>query len=699
MPEAADRIGVEIIDLVGEKDVFEISGRRDAILLKGNHAVSVASALYWYLKYSCHCHVSWNGDNLKLPEALPAVEGVIRKTSLFRYRACFNYCTFSYSMPWWDWSRWEREIDWMALHGVNLPLALTGLEGVWQTTLEKLGMSRTDIREFLAGPAFLSWQWLSNLEGWGGPLPQHWIDTQLELGRKILERERSLGMTPIKQGFSGHVPLALARYFPQATIYTRSWFHIGNGTAQLDPVDPLFGEVGKLFLEEQQRLLGRDRFYAVDPFHEGVLPSKDPEYQKQVGKRIFEVVQATDSGAVIAMQTWSLRPGVLEGIPSGRSLMLGLTGSNWKKYDGFRGRPWIAGILHNYGGRVYLGGNLPHYAANALSLLDQPAAGNLQGTGVFPEGIEHNPIVYELATEIAWHHLPPELVSWVRDYVRARYGALPENASRCWELLRRTVYDQKKIKIPSMECPVTARPALKLLRASMNGEMERDYSLPWLWEAWRLLLDCPGLHGRETYRYDLVDLGRQALADLSFGLHRDIVLAYDAGNPAALKKAGTRFMELLDDLDRLLGTRSEFLLGKWIAEARRRGTTPEEKARFEENARTLLTVWGPPSSGGLFFDYANRQWAGLVRGFYKVRWQKFIHFLLQQPTEPRLRYREKRNLKSFGRPGNDENAFYRSLSAWEHAWCKQKEHYTARPDGDPEEVSKTLFKKWSVRSL
>lgn len=250
-----------------------------------------------------------------------------------------------------------------------------------------------------------------------------------------------------------------------------------------------------------------------------------------------------------------------------------------------------------------------------------------------------------------------------------------------------------------MECPVTARPALKLLRASMNGEVERDYSLPWLWEAWRLLLDCPGLHGRETYRYDLVDLGRQALADLSFGLHRDIVLAYDAGNPAALKKAGTRFMELLDDLDRLLGTRSEFLLGKWIAEARRRGTTPEEKARFEENARTLLTVWGPPSSGGLFFDYANRQWAGLVRGFYKVRWQKFIHFLLQQPTEPRLRYREKRNLKSFGRPGNDENAFYRSLSAWEHAWCKQKEHYTARPDGDPEEVSKTLFKKWSVRSL
>ena len=35
--------------------------------------------------------------------------------------------TASYSSAFWDWRRWEREIDWMALHGVNLPLAFTGV--------------------------------------------------------------------------------------------------------------------------------------------------------------------------------------------------------------------------------------------------------------------------------------------------------------------------------------------------------------------------------------------------------------------------------------------------------------------------------------------------------------------------------------------------------------------------------------------
>lgn len=699
VPAAAADFAVEIIDAENGRDVFEVRDGGDRIFLRGNNAVSVASALNWYLKYYCHCQVSWNSDNLELPEKLPRVRRDVRRRSPFRYRACLNYCTFSYSMPWWDWERWEREIDWMALHGVNLPLALTGLEAVWQATLERLGLSGDEIRSFLAGPAFLAWQWLSNLEGWGGPLPQSWIDGHLELGRKILQRERELGMTPIKQGFSGYVPLALAKHYPEATIYTRTWFNVGDGTAQLDPLDPLFGVAGKIFLQEQERLLGKDPYYAVDPFHEGVLPSRDPGYQKRVGQGIFDVTQSADPDAVIAMQTWSLHTGVLEGIPAGRSLMLGLTGSNWKKYDGFWGRPWIAGILHNYGGRVYLGGNLPHYAGNAFSLLENPAAGNLQGIGIFPEGTGHNPVVYELATEIAWHDRPPGLQEWVGAYARARYGQLPSNAEAAWKVLLETVYAQKKVKIPSMESPVCARPALKLLRASMNGEMERDYPLARLWEAWELLLQCPDLAGRKTYQYDLVDVGRQCLADLSLLLHGKIVAAYDAADSDALRAAGNQFIDLLDDLDRLLATRSEFLLGKWIAEARSWGVSEEEKALYEENARTLLTVWGPPHPGGVFFDYANRQWAGLVRGFYKVRWQKFIHFLLQQPDEPKRRFREKRTLRSFGRPGNDENAFYSSLSAWEHAWCRQRDRYSSQPVGDPEALSAILYKKWKPEFL
>ena len=40
------------------------------------------------------------------------------------------------SFAWWDWKRWEKEIDWMALQGINLPLAFTGQEAIWQKVFQ-----------------------------------------------------------------------------------------------------------------------------------------------------------------------------------------------------------------------------------------------------------------------------------------------------------------------------------------------------------------------------------------------------------------------------------------------------------------------------------------------------------------------------------------------------------------------------------
>jgi alpha-N-acetylglucosaminidase len=30
-----------------------------------------------------------------------------------KYRYYLNVCTHSYSSVWWQWDRWEQEIDWM----------------------------------------------------------------------------------------------------------------------------------------------------------------------------------------------------------------------------------------------------------------------------------------------------------------------------------------------------------------------------------------------------------------------------------------------------------------------------------------------------------------------------------------------------------------------------------------------------------
>ena len=219
LPAQAAQIDVELLPRGADGlDVFEVETRGGRLVLRGQNGVTIGSALQWYLRNVAHAQLSWDGDNLALPAVLPPVPEKVRISSPYRHRVYLNYCTLNYTASWWDRARWEREIDWMALHGITTPLAATGQEAVWQATLRRFRMNDTEIRQYLAGPAFGAWQWMTNLEQWGGPLPQSWIDSHLELGRFILERERALGMTPILQGFSGCVPLAFLEKYPGAKI-------------------------------------------------------------------------------------------------------------------------------------------------------------------------------------------------------------------------------------------------------------------------------------------------------------------------------------------------------------------------------------------------------------------------------------------------------------------------------------------------
>ncbi|KAK2637010.1 hypothetical protein Ddye_031802 [Dipteronia dyeriana] len=134
------------------------------------------------------------------------------------------------SYVWWHWERWEKEIDWMALQGINLPLAFNGQETIWQKVFMNLNISMDDLNDFFGGPDFLAWACLGNLHGgWGGPLSQNWLNQQLILQKQILSRMLELGMTPVLPSFSGNVPAALKKKIPSANI-TRLGDWIGSST-------------------------------------------------------------------------------------------------------------------------------------------------------------------------------------------------------------------------------------------------------------------------------------------------------------------------------------------------------------------------------------------------------------------------------------------------------------------------------------
>ena len=194
----------------------------------------------------------------------------IRRVSPYQYRYCFNFCAFSYTLAWWDWDQWQRMIDWMALHGINMPLAVTGQEAVWQNVYRQMGLTDEQLSDFFVGPGFLPFGWMGCLDGWGGPLPQSWIDSHAQLQQKIVARERELGMTPVLQGFTGHVPAALRERFPEAKFQQLpSWCEF-PGTQFVDPSDPLFEQIGKAFIEEQTRLYGTDHLVCLRHIHRDV---------------------------------------------------------------------------------------------------------------------------------------------------------------------------------------------------------------------------------------------------------------------------------------------------------------------------------------------------------------------------------------------------------------------------------------------
>lgn len=699
LPQHYQQIHIQPIDADNQKDVFEIETVNNKIVLRGNNAITVASALNWYLKYYCHAQQSWCGENMDLPAILPWVTKKVRIVSPYKNRVYLNYCTFNYTMSWWNWDRWQKEIDWMAMHGINMPLAITGQEAVWQNTLRKYGMNDEEIRSFLVGPAYFAWQWMTNIEGIFGPLPQQWIDRSIELGKKILERERALGMTPILQGFTGYVPIKLMEKQPQANIIKKPvWFSVGAGTAQLDPLDPLFAKMSRTFLEEQTKLFGTDHLYAADPFHEGKPPKEGDEYLAAVGKAIYTSTIDYDPKAIIAMQTWSMRQPIVQAIPEDRILMLDLNSGKWKNSEAFWGRPWVAGIIHNYGGNTAMGGNLEAVLALFPDLLNNRASKQLTGIGIITEAIEHNPVIYEAAIEMAWQRQMPDTKSWLFDYLKARYGNLDDPTKLAWDTLLHTVYGKGRI-IPRMESAICARPALEINGASPNGALnsQNNYRFKSLWEAVALLQKASApIKSRDTYQYDLVDLMRQCMADLAIPLQKQMAEAYQKGKVDSFTLYSKQFLNLMDDVNELLGTRKEFLLGKWIADARAIGKTSEEKDLYEKNARSLITIWGPYNVNAIQYDYSARQWNGMLNTFYKARWEKFVSFLSDElKKDTATRYREVNINSRFKRPRNDANDFYKMLSQWEATWTESHNNdLLISPTDNEVQVVDRLYKKW-----
>ena len=668
----------------GQSDFFELDQKGDKVVIRGNNYVNIATGLNWYLKYYAGIHLSWNGMTAKLPESLPKVSTPVRKETNLSLRYDFNYCTYSYTMAFWDWERWEKEIDWMALHGINLPLAVVGQECVWKNMLEKLGYSKEEINKFIAGPAFLAWWAMNNLEGWGGPNPDSWYTQQEALQKKILKRMREYGIEPVFPGYSGMVPHDANKKLGLNVTEPALW----NGftrPAFLLPTDSRFNEIASLYYKELEKLFGKANYYSMDPFHE--LEDAGSVDFDAAGKAVLKAMKDVNPKATWVIQGWTEnpRPEMIKNLNNGDILILDLFSecrpmwgipSIWKREKGYEQHDWLFCMIENFGGNVGLHGRMDQLLNNFYLTKNNPLAAHLKGIGLTMEGSENNPVMFELMCELPWRPEKFTKEEWLKDYLFARYGVRDEKITQAWSILADGIYNcpfgnNQQGPHESIFC---GRPGLNNFQASSWSKMQNYYDPTSTEAAACLMLEVADKYkGNNNFEYDLVDIVRQSLSDRGRIVYNQTIADFKSFDKKSFAAHSQEFLNILLAQDRLLGTRSEFRVGRWIEQARNLGTTPEEKDLYEWNARVQITTWGNrvcANDGGLR-DYAHKEWNGLLKDFYYKRWAAYWQ-TLQDVLD--------------GKPMVELDYY-----AMEEPWTLAHNPYASQPEGDCVSVAKEVF--------
>ncbi len=670
----------------GENDFFELDQKGNKVVIRGNNYVNIATGLNWYLKYYAGIHLSWNGMTAQLPESLPKVSTPVRKETNLSLRYDFNYCTYSYTMAFWDWNRWEKEIDWMALHGINLPLAVVGQECVWKNMLAKLGYTKEEINKFIAGPAFLAWWAMNNLEGWGGPNPDSWYTQQEALQKKILKRMREYGIEPVFPGYSGMVPHDANKKLGLNVTEPALW----NGftrPAFLLPTDARFNEIASLYYKELEKLFGKANYYSMDPFHE--LEDAGSVDFDAAGKAVLKAMKQANPKATWVIQGWTEnpRPEMIKNLNNGDILILDLFSecrpmwgipSIWKREKGYEQHNWLFCMIENFGGNVGLHGRMDQLLNNFYLTKNNPLAAHLKGIGLTMEGSENNPVMFELMCELPWRPEKFTKEEWLKGYIKARYGTYDETVAKAWDILANGIYNcpfgnNQQGTHESIFC---GRPSLNNFQASSWSKMENYYDPTTTEDAARLMLEVADKYkGNNNFEYDLIDIVRQSLSDRGRIVYNQTVADFKSFDKKSFAAHSQEFLNILLAQDQLLATRSEFRVGRWIEQARSLGTTPEEKDLYEWNARVQITTWGDrvcANDGGLR-DYAHKEWNGILKDFYYKRWAAYWQ-TLQDVLD--------------GKPMVELDYY-----AMEEPWTLAHNPYPAKGEGDCISVAKEVFNK------
>lgn len=679
LPRHAAQFELGAIEAKNGHERFRISSLHGHIRLEGSTPSALLFGANWYLKYVAHRQISSNGDQLGSAREFPLPLATIDMETPYAYRYALNENVDGYTSPYWDWRRWEREIDVLALSGINAIIIERGADLVLYRTFRDFGYSDKEIRTWITQPAHQNWQLMGNLCCFNGPISRELLQKRAASAQQIMARLRQLGITPVMPGFYGIVPNDFHRRFPAAHVVPQGEWAGFTRPDWLDPRDPMFTQLAAAFYRHQQELFGDSSVYDMEVFQEGGDSGDVPV--PVAARAVQNALLAAHPAARWMMLAWQGNPrkDLLSGVDRRHLLVVDIDHDRIPRDDrqsDFDGAPFLFGGIWEFGGRTTLGANVDNITARLQRLAR--TNGNMAGTAVFTEGMDTNPFAFDLFTEMAWRGAPLDMSAWADAYVQRRYGADEPHARAAWKVLLDTAYDIRIDDVvfnserdAAQESLFNARPSLTANRASNWSPEAMRYNADAFTHALpELLRAVPRLHNSS---YDLVDVARQTLANESRMLLPQIKAAYDSHDRLHFEALTRRWLRLMDLQDQLLASHRSFLVGTWLAYVQPWASTPAERVRLNYDARSLLTTWGDrkASDGANLHDYGNRDWAGLTRDYYRVRWAAYFDSL-----DGELRT---------GEPARPIDWF-----AIGDAWNRGAQHYPDQPHGDARVIAASI---------
>lgn len=675
---SSDKFQIELIgkDSSTGMDVYEVDWKDGKPVLRGNNMVSLASAFNYYLKYYAYLDFPYVGESrLQLPADLPEVPEKVRIVFPYQYRHYFNEnCEYKYTTTLYGMMEWQHRLDWLAMNGFNMFLMDAGDYAIWADAAVELGFAdNAEAMRELRSSSKDSNSYMGKYT-----MSEDALKRDGEIAKFITETAFKLGLEPEIRPFSGLVPFMFPnnhdQYYGEKFIGNMTidlpgsvfdgmflyagarWFNLPQGV-YISPetaanvsdqkkaeMKEKFTQVAQTYYNSLMKVTGFDEYGRVPKFgykdlvgEQGFVVQNEA-FPRKVLAEMNEEFDKVNPDSIWIQTSWRYSKWLTEYYKPGKLMFVDLKAENrplWQSSDEFAGTPWLWSVLLNFGGNTGMDAGLGTVADKVIDAKNN--SHYMKGVSISPEGGDTNPAFYALMAEMTWRSEAPDMDQWIKDYTKRRYGeenyaAAQKEIDKAWDLLHKTVYRDflpSGIDGPS-QTVINAAPKLTGALARYYGSNTKLYQANEIIPVWKAMLDAAGkmTDPNPQFFYDLVDITRQVLGDLSGDVYAKINPNFIAKNKEETMKYAQMMVDIANDMDEILATEKEFMLGTRLVRARNRGTADSDFAYFEKSERTFLTYWimDKPDSGGLL-DYSNRHLSGLMKDYYGKRWEVFLDAL------------------------------------------------------------------------